>query len=147
MGFVGSWRFANLSYKAETMYISHLDHLVLTVRDITATVAFYTRVLNLTEVTFNEGRKALGFGDGVAQKINLHQAGAEFEPKAAHPIPGSADLCFITSTPLNEVIAHLKYQAVRIELGPVPRTGAAGSLVSVYFRDPDGNLIEVANKV
>lgn len=129
------------------MRISQLDHLVLTVRDITATVAFYTRVLNMTEVTFGEGRKALAFGDGVAQKINLHQAGAEFEPKAAHPTMGSADLCFITPTPLDDVIAHLQQQAVPIELGPVPRTGAVGALVSVYFRDPDGNLIEVANRV
>lgn len=129
------------------MHISHLDHLVLTVRDVTAAVAFYTRVLNFTEVTFSEGRKALAFGDGITQKINLHQSGKEYEPKATNATPGSADLCFITQMPLNDVIAHLKHQAVQIELGPVPRSGAFGSLVSIYFRDPDGNLIEIANQV
>jgi catechol 2,3-dioxygenase-like lactoylglutathione lyase family enzyme len=93
-------------------------------------------------VTFGAGRKALCFGQ---QKINLHQAGMEFEPKAVRPTPGSGDLCFITSTPVAAVIEHLKKAGVAIEEGPVPRTGATGPIQSVYFRDPDGNLIEVSN--
>lgn len=122
--------------------IDGLDHLVLTVRDLPATVAFYTRVLGMTEVTFGQGRKALRFG---TQKINLHEAGREFEPKAAAPTPGSADLCFVTRTPLADVLAHLAAQGVPVEEGPVPRTGAVGLIASVYVRDPDGNLIEISN--
>lgn len=121
--------------------ISHLDHLVLTVNDIDATVDFYTRVLGMSEVIFGQGRRALAFG---SQKINLHLAGREFEPKAAHPLPGSADLCLIAETGLAEVLAHLRGCGVNIEEGPVRRTGAVGPIESVYFRDPDGNLIEVA---
>ena len=124
------------------MRIDHLDHLVLTVRSIPATCDFYTRVLGMEVVSFGEGRKALRFG---VQKINLHEAGHEFEPKAAQPVPGSADLCFIAETPLGEVIAHLKAQNVTIEQGPVQRTGAIGSIESVYLRDPDGNLIEISH--
>jgi len=124
------------------MKIERLDHLVLTVADLTKTCEFYERVLGLETVTFGAGRKALTFGQ---QKINLHQAGKEFEPKAAKPTPGSADLCFIASTPLAEVIEHLKDEGIAIEEGPVPRTGAIGAMQSVYFRDPDGNLIEVSN--
>jgi catechol 2,3-dioxygenase-like lactoylglutathione lyase family enzyme len=93
-------------------------------------------------ITFGEGRKALAFGQ---QKINLHEAGREFEPKAQRPTPGSADLCFITSVPLKDVMAHLRANEVTIIEGPVQRTGATGTLLSVYFRDPDGNLIEVSN--
>jgi catechol 2,3-dioxygenase-like lactoylglutathione lyase family enzyme len=93
-------------------------------------------------VTFGDGRMALAFGQ---QKINLHQHGHEFEPKAAHPLPGSADLCFITRTPLDQVIAHLQVNSVPIIEGPVQRTGAIGSITSIYVRDPDGNLIEVAH--
>jgi catechol 2,3-dioxygenase-like lactoylglutathione lyase family enzyme len=124
--------------------IARLDHLVLTVCDIGATMDFYVRVLGMAEVTFGAGRKALAFG---GQKINLHQAGREFEPKAARPVPGSADLCFIAETPLADVAAHLAASGVAIEEGPVKRTGACGPILSVYFRDPDGNLIEVSNQL
>ncbi len=124
------------------MNISHLDHLVLTVADLEATIDFYTRVLGMQAVTFGEGRKALAFGN---QKINLHQAGREFEPKAERPTPGSADLCFIVVTPLADVIAHLQAQQVAIVEGPVQRTGATGPIRSVYLRDPDQNLIELSN--
>ncbi|MCQ4298237.1 VOC family protein [Pseudomonas stutzeri] len=124
------------------MNISHLDHLVLTVADLDVTVDFYTRVLGMQAVTFGEGRKALTFGN---QKINLHQAGREFEPKAERPTPGSEDLCFIVATPLHDVIAHLSEQGVTIIEGPVQRTGAAGPIHSVYVRDPDQNLIELSN--
>ncbi|XP_071489315.1 virulence protein STM3117-like [Diadema antillarum] len=122
--------------------IDHLDHLVLTVRDMAATVRFYTSVLGMEEITFKETRKALRFGN---QKINLHQAGKEFEPKAACPTPGSADLCFISNTPIVDVMARLGECGVSIEEGPVMRTGAVGPIKSVYFRDPDQNLIEVSN--
>ena len=122
--------------------LDRLDHFVLTVADMDATCAFYTRVLGMEVQTFGPlQRKALHFG---RQKINLHQRGKEFEPKAAHPLPGSADLCFIASGMLDAVIAHLKACGVAIELGPVDRTGATGAIRSVYFRDPDGNLIEVS---
>ncbi|MCQ2045116.1 VOC family protein [Stutzerimonas kunmingensis] len=124
------------------MNISHIDHLVLTVADIEKTVDFYTRVLGMQLVTFREGRKALTFGN---QKINLHQAGREFEPKAERPTPGSADLCFIVATPLDRVIAHLETQGVSIIEGPVQRTGATGPIRSVYLRDLDQNLIELSN--
>jgi catechol 2,3-dioxygenase-like lactoylglutathione lyase family enzyme len=123
-------------------YIDFLDHLVLTVRDIEATCDFYTRVLGMHVVTFGDGRKALQFGQ---QKMNLHEYGNEFEPKAQHPTPGSADLCFLTMIPLAQVIAHLQAHNVTIIEGPVSRTGARGALLSVYVRDPDGNLIEIAN--
>jgi catechol 2,3-dioxygenase-like lactoylglutathione lyase family enzyme len=122
--------------------IDRIDHIVLTVRDIAATCAFYERVLGMTTVTFAGGRKALSFG---RQKINLHQAGREFEPKARTPVAGSGDFCLIATTPLDAVIAHLKACGVAVEEGPVPKTGATGPIRSVYFRDPDGNLVEVAN--
>ena len=125
------------------MKVERLDHLVLTVRDVPATCAFYARVLGMTETTFGAGRKALAFG---SQKINLHLYRHEFEPKAASPVPGSADLCFVTATPLAQVIEHLQACDVVILEGPVARTGALGPIMSVYFRDPDGNLIEVANQ-
>ncbi|KAM9330304.1 glyoxalase domain-containing protein 5 [Gastrophryne carolinensis] len=124
--------------------IKRLDHLVLTVKRIEDTVAFYTRVLGMEVVTFKGDRKALGFG---VQKINLHQAGKEFEPKARCPTPGSADLCLITDTPLTSVLQHLQVCGVSVEEGPVTRTGAIGEITSVYFRDPDHNLIEVSNYV
>jgi len=122
--------------------IDHLDHLVLTVADVSATAAFYQRVLGMHPITFGDSRHALVFGD---QKINLHQAGRELRPFAARPTPGSADLCFITSTPLSEVVTTLANLGVPVEEGPVPRTGATGPIVSVYLRDPDGNLIELSN--
>ena len=124
------------------MNINHLDHLVLTVRDLNRTIDFYTRVLGMEAVTFGTGRNALLFG---VQKINLHEAGHEFEPKAENPTPGSADLCFIASTPLIEVIAHLSMHKVTIVEGPVQRTGAVSPIQSVYIYDPDGNLIEISN--
>jgi catechol 2,3-dioxygenase-like lactoylglutathione lyase family enzyme len=124
--------------------IDHLDHLVLTVASIDRTVKFYRRVLGMTVETFGEGRTALKFGN---QKINLHQAGHEFEPKAKRPVPGSGDLCFIALTPIEAVIAHLGEMHVPIEEGPVTRAGASGEIRSVYFRDPDENLIEVSNYV
>ncbi len=123
------------------MRIERLDHLVLTVADVDATVDFYERVLGMAPVTFGAGRRALAFG---RQKINLHQAGAEFEPKAGRPTPGSADLCFVTSTDLDDVERRLREAGVEIEEGPVDRTGALGPIRSVYFRDPDLNLIEVS---
>jgi catechol 2,3-dioxygenase-like lactoylglutathione lyase family enzyme len=122
--------------------IRSLDHLVLTVADIAATCAFYTRVLGMREVVFGEGRRALAFGD---QKLNLHRHKAEFEPQAQRPTPGSADLCLLTETPLADVIEHLSTCGVPVVAGPVKRTGAAGPITSIYVRDPDGNLIELAN--
>ena len=124
------------------MQIDRLDHLVLTVASIAKTSDFYHRVLGMEVVTFGEGRKALSFG---SQKINLHAQGKEFEPKAAAPTPGSADICLIASTPLAKVVAHLQSCGVSILEGPVRRTGATGPITSVYFRDPDSNLIEVSN--
>ena len=121
--------------------IDRLDHLVLTVADIDATVEFYTRVLGMQAVTFGAGRTALGFG---RSKINLHRAGHEFEPKAHRPTPGSADLCLIADGSLDQVIEELAGRGVPIEEGPVERTGATGPIRSVYFRDPDRNLIEVS---
>jgi catechol 2,3-dioxygenase-like lactoylglutathione lyase family enzyme len=124
--------------------IDRLDHLVLTVRDIEATCRFYSRVLGMTPKLFEGSRWALHFQ---AQKINLHQAGREFEPKATTPTPGSADLCFIVSAPLVDVIAHLGQCGVRVLEGPVQREGATGTMQSVYVRDPDGNLLELSTYV
>ena len=126
------------------MKISKLDHFVLTVRDLEKTISFYTSVMGMEKEEFGQGRVALKFGD---QKINLHQFGDELEPKAFTPTPGSADLCFITKTPLDEAISHVKSCGVEIIVGPVERRGAKGSILSFYFRDPDNNLIEVANEV
>ena len=124
------------------MKVEALDHIVLTVKNINATVDFYSRILGMEVVTFGEGRKALRFGQ---QKINLHEYGNGFEPKAENPIPGSADLCFITKQPLEEVIQHLSRWNVTVLEGPVNRTGATSKIISVYFRDPDLNLIEISN--
>ena len=122
--------------------IEAIDHVVLTVRDIAATCDFYARVLGFEAVVFGDGRTALSFG---RQKFNLHQAGNEFAPRAHHPTPGSADLCLLAATPIDEVIRHLGDCGIDIIEGPVPKTGATGPLISVYFRDPDANLIEVSN--
>ena len=124
------------------MKIESIDHLVLTVRDIDASCTFYERVLGMEIITFGAGRKALAFG---RQKINLHQYHQEFEPKAKVPTPGSEDLCFITTTPIPEVLEQLRAQNIDVLEGPVRRTGAVGSILSVYCRDPDGNLVEIAN--
>ncbi len=124
--------------------IDRVDHFVLTVGDLDATCRFYERVLGARVVTFGDGRSTLAFG---RQKINLHVVGREFEPKARIPQPGSGDFCLIAATPLDQVIEHLGACGVAIELGPVARTGATGPIRSVYFRDPDGNLVEVANYV
>lgn len=124
--------------------IRRLDHLVLTVADIERTCAFYHEVLGADRVEFGAGRVALRFGE---QKINLHEAGREFEPKAAAPTPGSADLCFIIATPIAEAMHRLADLGVEVIEGPVSRTGATGPIVSIYLRDPDGNLLELANPV
>ncbi|MDR6797389.1 VOC family protein [Acinetobacter calcoaceticus] len=126
------------------MKISHLDHLVLTVADIENTCNFYQTVLGFEVITFKGDRKALKFGH---QKINLHQLGNEFEPKALHPTSGSADLCFISDTPISEVVTHLNQLNIQIEEGPVERTGAMHPILSVYIRDPDQNLIEISNNL
>lgn len=126
------------------MRLDRLDHLVLTVADIERTVEFYTRVLGMRRAEFAGGRIALEFG---RQKINLHQYGREFEPRAGRVQPGSADLCFIADEPLAELIPELRHYRVELLEGPVARTGALGEIVSIYFRDPDHNLIEVANYV
>lgn len=120
--------------------LSHLDHFVLTVADIEATCAFYTAI-GMEVATFGAGRIALQFG---RQKINLHRKGHEFEPKAQSPTPGSADFCLITTTPLEVVMEHLRKAGLVIEAGPVPRTGATGPITSIYLRDPDCNLVEIA---
>lgn len=124
------------------MQVDRLDHLVLTVADVAATTAFYERVLGMQPVTFGAGRTALSFG---RSKINLHPAQAPLKPHALQPTAGSADLCFIVKGAPDALIAHLTQCGVPIEEGPVPRTGATGPITSVYFRDPDGNLIEVSS--
>ncbi|HZD47462.1 MAG TPA: VOC family protein [Silvibacterium sp.] len=121
--------------------LDQLDHLVLTVANIDAAIDFYTEVLGMDPITL-DGRKSLTFG---TQTIKLHLRGHEPTPHAAHPMPGSADLCFITSTPLDEVIRYVTELRVHIETGPIERNGSMGKIRSVYFRDPDRNLIEIAN--
>jgi catechol 2,3-dioxygenase-like lactoylglutathione lyase family enzyme len=122
--------------------VDRIDHFVLTVRDVAATCDFYSRVLGVEIEYLEDGRRALRFG---RQKINLHKAGAEFEPKAEKPTPGSGDFCLITDIPLERIVGHLESCGVEIIEGPVPRTGATGGIESVYFRDLDGNLVEVSN--
>lgn len=126
------------------LQISHIDHIVLTVENLDATCEFYARVLGMQIVTFGDNRKALKFGQ---QKINLHQLGHEFEPKAAHPTSGSLDLCLISDTPLEQVVVQLEQMGVPIESGIVQRTGAVGAIASLYIRDPDDNLIEISNYI
>jgi len=124
------------------MKIKSLDHLVLTVKDIESTCKFYSEILGMEVVEFKQGRKALTFG---VQKINLHKKDKEFEPKASCPTVGSSDLCFVVDTELCEVEKHLKENNIELIEGPVSRTGAMGEIISVYFRDPDGNLLELSN--
>ena len=126
------------------MQISQLDHLVLTVYDIETTCNFYANVLGMQVVEFGEGRKALVFGD---QKINLHEFGQEYQPHAKYPSPGSADLCFYTDIHMKQVVDHLLERQVKIIDGPGQRTGARGLILSVYIKDPDGNLIEIATQL
>ena len=124
------------------MRMDRIDHFVLTVRSIEVTCDFYSRILGMEVEEFGGGRRALKFG---RQKINLHEAGNEFEPKAKEPLPGSGDFCLITEVPLERVVEHLTFCSVELVEGPVTRTGAVGRIESVYFRDPDGNLVEVSN--
>ena len=123
--------------------VDRIDHLVLTVRDLAASLRFYQDVLGARVVPpyLGQGPTAIAFG---RQKINLHVKGQEFEPKAAHPTVGAGDFCLITESPIEEIVGHLRGCGVVVELGPVPRIGALGPMTSVYFRDPDGNLVEVA---
>jgi catechol 2,3-dioxygenase-like lactoylglutathione lyase family enzyme len=125
------------------MEIRAFDHIVLTVADPEATLAFYER-LGMRRETFGAGRLALRFG---AQKINLHTAGAEFEPHAQAPVPGSEDFCLLIEGPLEAVERELHAAGIAVELGPIERTGATGPLRSVYVRDPDGNLVELSEPI
>jgi catechol 2,3-dioxygenase-like lactoylglutathione lyase family enzyme len=124
------------------MEVDSLDHLVLTVKNLETTLKFYTEVLGMKKEIFGENRIALKFGN---QKINLHELGNEYEPKAKKPTPGSADLCFITKEKLENVIEHINRLGIRIIEGPITRTGANGKIKSIYIRDPDENLIEISN--
>ncbi len=119
-----------------------IDHIVLTVKSIEKSIEFYCSVLGMSEVTFGKGRKAIACGK---QKLNLHEAGKEFEPKALRPLPGSADICFVANTPLKEILKRLSEHRVTVIEGPVERTGAKGKILSIYVRDPDQNLIEISN--
>jgi catechol 2,3-dioxygenase-like lactoylglutathione lyase family enzyme len=135
-----------MSPKAQSQCISldRLDHLVLTVRNLEVTCDFYSAVLGMEVITFGQGRKALRFG---RQKINLHALGGEFEPKAHKPTAGAGDLCFIVEGPLGQVQAHLQACGIAVEAGPVERSGALGPILSLYLRDPDGNLIELSQYI
>ena len=126
------------------MKVQQLDHLVLPVSDIESTAHFYTTHLGMEKRTFGEGRVALHFGD---QKINLHPAGWDYEPKAKVSVAGTADLCFLVSEPVESLQADLIEGEIEVIEGPVERTGASGRLLSIYIRDPDGNLIELSNPV
>ena len=121
-----------------------LDHLVMTVRDIDTTCEFYCKIMGMETVEFGDGRKALASGD---QKINLHQIGNEYLPHAENPTPGSADLCFLTDISLDTLIAQMRENKITIVEGPITRTGAKGPIHSIYIKDPDGNLIEIANQL
>ncbi len=122
--------------------VVRLDHLALTVRDVEASVKFYTQVLGMRLETSSDGRKALHFG---ISKINLQQSKKESEPKALHATPGSANLCFVVRMELKEAVARLRTHGVEVLEGPIKRNGAQGEIHSVYIRDPDGNLIELAS--
>ena len=126
------------------MKISRLDHMVLTVRDIEQTCNFYSEVLGLDVVTYGDNRKAIFLGN---QKINLHEFGKEYKPHAKYPSPGSADLCFLTDLKMQHVVEQLAEKKVKIVDGPVQRSGTHGPILSVYIKDPDGNLVEIANQM
>ena len=126
------------------MKIDSIDHIVLTVESVDITIEFYTRVLGMEPITFAGGRRGLAFG---AQKINLHPAANPYPEKAKIPTPGSGDFCMITKIPILNVINHFKVENVKIEVGPIPKLGALGNLISIYFRDPDGNLLELSNYI
>lgn len=128
--------------KVRLLEVNQIDHLVLTVMDIESTCQFYSEVLGMEVVSFGEGRKALVFGK---QKINLHEKGKEFEPRALKPTPGSSDLCFITNFSVEKVMIHLESLSVKVLEGPVKRNGACGVINSVYINDPDGNLLEISS--
>lgn len=121
--------------------IDHIDHFVLTVRSLNESCRFYERVLRFERVDTPGKPTAVRFG---SQKINLHETGRTFEPKAAAPTPGAGDFCLITPQPIDDVLAHLDACGVKVEIGPVERNGAQGPMTSIYFRDPDGNLVEVS---
>ncbi len=123
------------------MKVENIDHLVLTVKDVEATVRFYENVLGMVREDFEDGRVALWFGK---QKINLHQLGTEILPKAGNPGIGNVDICFTTLLPIERVVEHLLLQDIPIVEGPVRRQGAKGQMISVYFHDPDENLLEIA---
>ena len=126
------------------MQIDRIDHLVLTVADISRSVEFYEHALGMQKIEFAGGRIALAFG---RHKINLHQQGAEFKPNAQNAVPGSADLCFVVDTPVEEALVELREKGIDVIEGPVERSGATGSIVSIYLRDPDGNLLELSNYI
>jgi len=126
------------------MRIDRIDHLVLTVVDIEKTCNFYSQVLGMEVLTFGENRHALIFGK---QKFNLHEKGKELKLRAKNATPGAVDVCLIVENSIEEVVAHLRSVGVTIEQGPVERAGASGTIMSVYFRDPDENLIEVSRYV
>ncbi len=124
------------------MKIQRIDHIVLTVKDVNRSLQFYHEILGMKAITFGEDRKALTFGN---QKINLHEKGKEFEPKAQYPTCGSADICLITSIEIEEVKRQIEAKGIEVIAGIVPRNGALGAIRSIYFRDPDFNLVEVSN--
>ncbi|MFQ5541366.1 MAG: VOC family protein [Candidatus Binatia bacterium] len=126
------------------MKIDRIDHVVLTVADIEKTCEFYSRVLGMEVVTFGENRRALKFG---RQKFNLHEKGKELKLRAKTAMPGAVDICLITESPIEEIVSHLRSAGVSLEEGPIEKTGAIGPMMSVYFRDLDGNLIEVSRYI
>ncbi len=124
--------------------ITQLDHLVLTVKSIEITCKFYENILGMDVIEFGDNRKALKFGN---QKLNLHEVGKEFEPKANKPTSGAIDLCLISDTSIEIILSHLNHHNICIEEGPTERTGATGIINSIYIRDPDKNLIEISNYI
>ncbi|NOY95714.1 MAG: cupin domain-containing protein [Chlorobi bacterium] len=135
-------RYKKKNLSLNSISVKNIDHIVLTVKDIQRTCNFYAETLGMNVIEFGKGRKALKFEK---QKINLHEYGKEFEPKATNAAPGTIDICLITETPIPILINHIKKLGIGIIEGPVERTGAEGKIESIYFRDPDGNLIEVSN--